>query len=606
MKFSIGKKQSAGMSALFIFVFIIGFFSLFQIRVISNKFDFMTTRIAQMERILTCKFYLQRAKEKLWLLQLDKRDVHRFDLEFSLNSYLRYFNYFRNEKRISEAERIKIADITSRMPQVRKLAKIYIELAKKGKWDAMQAYFKPFEAATERVLKELDETGKNIFEDVSEAELNNKASLKYSITFILALIIASFLIGTVSVVFLTRSLSRPILEVSAFAKSVSQNDLTRTIDSKFMKKSDETGELAKSVDKMRGNLNLIISEIKRNSSQLYTGVRNLSGAIQDNLATVEEFSANTQSISFASKEQVDFVENMLTSVSHIDESVDFIENNMTNQTKSFEEFSSSVEEMARSIESVARVSEKANKIAEELSGVANRGSSSIREVIEAVNGINEASKQIYSIMGVITGISEQTNLLAMNAAIEAAHAGEYGKGFAVVADEIRKLADTSSSSSKEIQKLLKDVTARIKNAVLLGNGADEGLVKIVSDIKNSAATNDEIFTATHQQSQGVREILLSISKLIEMAKDNSKTASEINNYIKDITEGIRKLKLISLDMQSSTNEQSLGSTEIVKLIEKENSALEKISAVTGELESFVSGFKVLGDKSEMALIPPEN
>ncbi len=145
--------------------------------------------------------------------------------------------------------------------------------------------------------------------------------------------------------------------------------------------------------------------------------------------------------------------------------------------------------MTASINNIAGITNHAKDISDKLSNAAEDGFSLLTNVIRSINEVEQSSYKIRSIVDVIRNVAEQTNLLAMNAAIEATHAGEYGKGFAVVAEEIRKLADNSMNSSKEIHGLLKNIIQIIKQSADLGQLANTGLEKIIHEIRDTTKIN---------------------------------------------------------------------------------------------------------------------
>lgn len=216
------------------------------------------------------------------------------------------------------------------------------------------------------------------------------------------------------------------------------------------------------------------------------------------------------------------------------------------------ESAAAISEMDGTIRSMTVTAGKAESIAANLLVQAEQGSSTVRDAVTGARETREASERIEEIMSIIASIAASTNLLAMNAAIEAAHAGEAGRGFAVVADEIRKLAETTADSAKQVDEILETIGTRASSIVSLAENADANLGTILGDAKDTAAINRELLGAMREQAETMASVLGSV----------------------------KTLETITEEVRSSSGEQDSGSTEIIQAMESLRHVAEKVLSLT--------------------------
>ena len=196
------------------------------------------------------------------------------------------------------------------------------------------------------------------------------------------------------------------------------------------------------------------------------------------------------------------------------------------QATSLEETAATAEELAASVKAAAQSSRQAVDLAREAMGVATEGGSVVKDAVEAMARIEQASQKIFDITGVIDGIAFQTNLLALNAAVEAARAGEAGKGFAVVAAEVRTLAQRSSEAAKDITGLIAATNAEVTRGVTLVRGTGDVLDKIVAANHKVSTTVSEISNATGEQANGIEELSQAVSDMDQITQQNAALAEQ--------------------------------------------------------------------------------
>jgi methyl-accepting chemotaxis protein len=244
--------------------------------------------------------------------------------------------------------------------------------------------------------------------------------------------------------------------------------------------------------------------------------------------------------------------------------------------------SAAVSEMAANIASVSRTAEKADEIATALQRASEDGGGALKASIASIAEIAEASRSVRDIIGVISKISAQTNLLAMNAAIEAAHAGDAGRGFAVVADEVRSLAESSAKSAKEIELLIRGMTEKTDRGAGLADSAGKAFDRIREGVAQTSELVRTIAASMGEQREGAEEILRS-----------SQSLADATRLIEGLAEG---QKAQSKGMEESMLRIVSASNEIFEAVQEETGAtqaLGRIVALVGE-EASLNSERVLG------------
>jgi methyl-accepting chemotaxis protein len=409
--------------------------------------------------------------------------------------------------------------------------------------------------------------------------------------FTVILALGTLVIVTVVIFFIAGNIAKPIMKVSATLKDIAEGegDLTRKINHKS---GDEIGALAHYFNQTLEKIKSLVITIKKQSASLSDIGTELASNMTETAAAVNEITANIQSVKSRMINQSASVTETNSTMEQITVNIDKLKNHIDAQSSSVSQSSSAIEEMLANIQSVTQTLVKNAGNVHDLAAASEVGRSGLQEVAADIQGIARESEGLLEINAVMENIASQTNLLSMNAAIEAAHAGEAGKGFAVVADEIRKLAENSGEQSKTISTVLKKIKDSIDK---ITKSTDEVLNKfedIDSRVRTVSDQEENIRNAMEEQSTGSQQILEAIGQLNEITQMVKGGSEEMLEGSREVIQESKNLEAVTQEIANGMNEMAAGSDQI-------NSAINRINTISGEnkenidlLVKEVSKFKV--------------
>ncbi|GHV40801.1 methyl-accepting chemotaxis protein [Spirochaetia bacterium] len=409
--------------------------------------------------------------------------------------------------------------------------------------------------------------------------------------FAILLGVISAIVVAVVIYFVVNAITKPIVKVADTLKDISEGegDLTKTVE---LNSKDEVGDLARYFNATLGKIRDLVASIKKQAAALFDIGNDLSANMTETAAAINEITANIQSIKGRVLNQSASVTETNATMEQMTVNIDKLNGHVEKQTGSVSRSSSAIEEMLANIQSVTTTLVKNGDNVHALSEAAEVGRSGLQEVSTDIQEISRESEGLLEINSVMENIASQTNLLSMNAAIEAAHAGEAGKGFAVVADEIRKLAESSSTQSKTISTVLKKIKSSIDKITTSTDSVLNKFEAIDGGVKTVSEQELNIRSAMEEQGQGSQQILESIGQLNEvtqMVKNGSEEMLEGSRQV--ISEG-KNLEMATQEITNGMNEMATGADQINLAVNEVNNLSGRNKENIDILVKEVSRFKI--------------
>lgn len=402
-------------------------------------------------------------------------------------------------------------------------------------------------------------------------------------------------------------------EVAELAEKIAENDLRVEVTPK-----SNQDVLNRSLKRMTDNLKVIVqrllessdmvlssaTQLSENSQRIEKGADEQASATEETSASIEQIASSISQVASNTDSLSSNVSETSASIEQMTTSIDSISKNVSDLSASVDETSSTIEEMAASIEQVAVNAREVTKSSEDAVQEAESGGESVNQAIEGmseiaetmqdivkvIQNLDESSKKINSIVDVIDEIAEQTNLLALNAAIEAARAGEHGRGFAVVADEVRDLAERSAESAKEIVSLITGVQEETQRAIKV---TDEGYKKVNQGVELAGNAG----TALDKISQAIRQVNQMMQEVSKVTNQQAKASDQIVNTVEN-------MRRMTQQVDNATQEQSSSSNQIMKAVEVMNKMTAQVANATNEQKK--SGEQIVKAVDNIAKISGQN
>jgi methyl-accepting chemotaxis protein len=407
---------------------------------------------------------------------------------------------------------------------------------------------------------------------------------------VLALLAVSLVFSLVfTLIFLTRlkkDLNTIILQVGEIAAG--EGDLTREIR---IRQKDEMGILAGHVNSFIGSLRSLVVRIKEITDRSLSLSSDLADISVKSAGSLETIRDRSRGIS----RSADDLDRDLESMVGIFEKVGAFSMNLDmmidTQAASINESSAAIEEMSASIATISKSTDSRSQQALALKKMAGDGASRMNQTITGINKISESAQMIMEMLAVIDGIASQTNLLAMNAAIEAAHAGEAGRGFSVVAEEIRKLSEETAENSGTINRKLKEISDQIRESSKASRETGEHFRVIVEEVGIMTDSFTDMNQTMGEMSGGTRQVTEALAELVRESEDIRRSSNEIRTEIGGLGSALKNISTLSGGTRSGMESISGEIQSLFQSLERLSEAGKTNTVEIRKLEELVNRFR---------------
>lgn len=562
MKLTVAKKMYFGFFSILALFLVVGYFSQGIIKKVDREYQFLIDD--RIEKISIIKDIANNEKEHTvsfrgYLLYKNEESLESFENAKETVAQ----DLEKLEGLIREAEGKKIYD---RM-------KMNIEMRNEITLQAIEAKSMGDDAKALTLASQ----GREFMDGFNEASTelihfqndlmdNTFASIKDDISamtvFMIIVVIISLIIGSLLAFFISRSISKPINLVSETLEEIAAGNLT--MEPLKIKNRDEVGNMVHHLNKMVNDLHEVVTKVNGSALEVASQSQELSASSEESSAASRMIAGIAQTNALGSEKQLSVVNDMSTSIAEM--------------TDGMNQIASSSHEMLQANREAEDFIKKGLDHVEDSALQMNNLNMAMDEISRIVEKLSEGSNEISNITSIINSIADQTNLLALNAAIEAARAGEAGKGFAVVADEVRKLAEQSKDSSSQIAEMVTHIQLGIRGAV---SSIDQGNRLVESNLASTQETLKS-FGFIEESSKGVTEKI----ELVASATNQLKMVAD------GILIAIEQVQTVAKEASHSSSEASAAIEEQVATMEQISASAQSLSALSEQLQSIVTTFKI--------------
>nr|WP_180486954.1 methyl-accepting chemotaxis protein [Treponema socranskii] len=384
------------------------------------------------------------------------------------------------------------------------------------------------------------------------------------------------------------NMQKRIVSMTKFSAYLSKNDYTQR--SLIVTSRDDFGALMSDLNQFYNVMRRLLRAIMSTVTISTDSAGSLADGMSETSSSITQIVANIESVKSKIVNQAAGVEEAQATVKSMVSYINELDKNIDRERASIDSSSTAVEEMVANIRSVTGTLKASGAAAQKLSSASDDGRAAMEQAVDRARDVLERSEGLLEASNIIQNIADQTNLLAMNAAIEAAHAGEAGKGFSVVSDEIRKLAEQSNEQGKTISDQLQELQESIQqvsNGTMQVKTQFDTIFSLADDVTEQ---NRTVMTAMQEQSAGSSQVLESMSEIKSMIELVVKGSTELTNGGKQIAAEMTSLAGLTEEINGAMSEMANGAQSIIHSVQDVDSATvtnrDNVQKLSEEINTF--------------------